>query len=182
MRRGHLSVATFVVCSVHTKHTAHPESMLGVLLKHWINYSHSLTSLISKWPVHGVIIFYPTSQQNTGEITSLMSSFHIGVISTSIALGPHINLLQEETTDWSLVHSNERKRIPCTFIERIYSRFLFLTSGSIKVSLVTLHPQAMCLKVTKEWEGSQDKDRIVILLLNYTSWGLNISLGGTFGF
>lgn len=110
------------ICSAQCAHRAQSTSR-----KH-ARCSHLLTSLISKWPEHRVIIFYPTSQRNTGEITSLMSSFHIGVISTSIALGPHINLLQEET-DWSLVHSNERKRVPCTFIERIYSRFLFLTSG-----------------------------------------------------
>lgn len=139
---------------MHTGHIAHPDSVLGVLLKGQVNYSHLLTRSISNWSGHRVIIFYPTSPPNTEEITSLMSSFQIGVISTSIALGPHINLLQGETTDWSLSHRSERKLISCTFTEKVYSIFSFALLGPKDLlSQDTL----ICFKVTKEWEGSQEQ-------------------------
>ena len=96
-------------CAVCTSHegkerTACPESMVGILLRHLINKQHPQLAR------QKFIMFRPMSGKNTGEITSLMSSFQIGVISTSIALGPHITLLQRETTEHSV--NNERKVAP----------------------------------------------------------------------
>lgn len=127
-----------------------PESMVGILLRHLGNKQHPQLAR------QKFIMFHPMSGQNTGEITSLMSSFQIGVISTSIALGPHINLLQRETTEHSV--SNERKLAPCTFKNKSLFHVPFLTSrGQLKCLL--LYSTPTCLNITEEYEGSGEQNQ-----------------------
>lgn len=63
-----------------------------------------------------------------------MSSFQIGVISTSIVLGPHINLLQGEITDHSITeHKNETHFL--LIQKKLYFIFIFLLMRSAQTSL-----------------------------------------------
>lgn len=136
------------------EHTAYPESRVGILLKKLINCSHLLTSWIPSWPEQRFIIFYPMSRQSPGEITSLMSNFQIGVTSTSIALGPHINLLQGETTIYSVTAMKEIS--PPAHLEKRYTLYSFsYFPGQSKYLL--LHSAPMCFKVTDGYEGSQEQ-------------------------
>lgn len=143
--------ACTVVYSVHKKQMACPESMVDVVSKQLINHSHVLTSCIPSWPDQRFMIFYPMSRQNTREITSLMSSFQIGVISTSIALGPHISLLQRETTDYPVTAMKENS-LPAHSGKRsvLYSSSHF--PGQFTCLL--LHSTPIYLKVTEDGEGS----------------------------
>lgn len=79
-----------------------------------------------------------------------MSSFQIGVISTSIVLGPHINLLLGKITDHSVTNNkNETHFLP---IQKYLVHIHFLIWG-INVSLPSDIPLIL-LKITGEGGGT----------------------------
>lgn len=77
-----------------------------------------------------------------------MSSFQIGVISTSIVLGPHINLLQREIID-QLVINNKNE----THFLLVHEKFFSLSHNQQKSPL--LHNVPVLFKISEEGESTQ---------------------------
>lgn len=91
-----------------------------------------------------------------------MSSFQIGVISTSIILGPHINLLLGEITDHSVTNNkNETRFLPN---QKYVLHIHFLICG-INVSLPPDIPLIL-LKKTRKGEGYLDTKTINTIMLH----------------